>query len=175
MEHLLMRLPSLENIPPTPELPAGYVLREYAPGDLESLAVLLDLAFSDMKWTTGTVRERLIDAPDVKKTYVIEYDGGLAATASARLVPEEFPESGYLHWVAVHPNQRGKQLGAAVSIAVLREFVVLGCKDAVLETQDERLPAIKIYKKLGFEEVHIHSGHSLRWAMVAELLASANL
>jgi mycothiol synthase len=170
-----MRRPSLDKIPTAPELPVGYVLREYQSDDLAPLATLLDLAFDDMNWTPETVLERLIDAPDVKKTYIIAGEGKLVATASARILPEEFPGSGYLHWVAVHPEHRGKQLGAIISIAVLKKFVALGCKDAVLETQDSRLPAIKIYKKLGFEEVHIHPSHKLRWAMVAELLASANL
>ena len=175
MEHLLMRLPSLDKIPPIPPLPEGYLLREYRPEDLSALADMMQLAFEDREWTPTTFSERLIDAQDVKKTYVIEFAGRPVATASARIMPDEFPDSGYLHWVAVHPDHRGKGLGTAVSIAVLHEFLRLGCKDVVLETQDERLSAIKIYKDLGFEGVHKHHSHSLRWAMIAELLASANL
>ncbi len=175
MDHLLMRLPSLEKIPAVPELPAGYTLRDYRDEDLNSLAAALQLAFDDVEWNPELVRERLIDAPDVKKTYVVEFDAGVAATASARLMPEEYPGSGYLHWVGVHPDHRGKHLGRAVSLAVLHEFVALGCRDAVLETDDHRLAAIKVYKALGFEEVHKHHSHALRWSMIADLLASANL
>jgi mycothiol synthase len=135
----------------------------------------LELSFDDVEWSPALVRKRLIAAADVKKTYIIECCGAVVATASARIMPEEFPGSGYLHWVAVHPDHRGKQLGVIITLAVLDEFVRLGCKDAVLETQDARLPAIKLYKSLGFEEVHKHHSHSVRWAMIADLLASANL
>ena len=175
MEHLLMRLPTLEGLPNVPELPAGFVLRTYEPGDLKGLAALLDLAFTDMEWNEALVTERLLDAADVKKTFVIEHDGVPVATASVRIMVEQFPGSGYLHWVAVHPDFQGKDLGRIVTLAALHEFATIGCKDAVLETQDQRLPAIKLYKKLGFEEVHAHASHSLRWAMIAELLASANV
>lgn len=170
-----MRLPSLTPIPSIPELPPGYTLRDYRDEDLNGLAAMLQLAFDDVEWSPVSVRERLIDAPDVKRTFVIDFGGAPVATASARIMPEEFPGSGYLHWVAVHPEHRGKRLGAAVTLAVLDEFVRLGCTDAVLETEDQRLAAIKLYKNLGFEEVHKHQSHSLRWAMVADLLASANL
>lgn len=175
MVHLQMRLPSLEQLPPIPELPSGYVLREYKESDLNGLASVLDRAFDDVEWSPETVRERLIDAPDVKKTYVILHGDTLVATASARILPEEFPDSGYLHWVGVDPDYRGKELGRAVTLAVLHEFVRLGCKNAVLETQDHRLAAIKVYKKLGFEEHHVHESHLLRWAAIADMLASVNL
>ncbi len=175
MVHLLMRLADLQSLPLMPELPAGYTLREYKDSDLEPLAKTLDLAFDDVDWTPDLLKERLIEAPDVVKTFVVEFEGKPIATASARIMDDKFPGSGYLHWVGVHPDHRGKQLGTIVTIAVLREFVKLGCKDAVLETQDQRLPAIKTYKNMGFTEEHIHETHSLRWAMIAELLASANL
>jgi mycothiol synthase len=175
MVHLLMRLADMQSLPPMPELPAGYTLREYKDSDLEALAVTLDLAFDDVEWTPDLLKERLIDASDVVKTFVVEFEGKPVATASARIMEDKFPGSGYLHWVGVHPDHRGKQLGKIVTIAVLEEFVKLGCKDAVLETQDHRLPAIRTYKNLGFEETHVHESHPLRWAMIAELLASANL
>jgi len=170
-----MRLPNLDHLPEIPELPAGYQLREYREGDFAELVNVLSLAFDDVEWTADSLRERLIDAPDVKKTFVITFEGRPVATASARILPEQFPGSGYLHWVGVHPDFRGQQLGRIATIAVLHEFKALGCKDAVLETQDHRIPAIKVYKKLGFDEVHVHETHPLRWAMIAELLASANL
>jgi len=175
MDHLLMRLTSLANIPPIPDLPAGYTLRDYRDDDLIGLAEMLQLAFDDVAWSPDLVRERLIDAADVKRTFIIDFGGAPVATASARIMPEEFPDSGYVHWVAVHPDHRGKQLGKIVTLAVLEEFVRLGCTDAVLETEDHRLAAIRLYKELGFEEVHKHHSHSVRWAIIADMLASANL
>jgi mycothiol synthase len=95
----------------------------------------------------------------------------MVATASSRLVPEQFPGSGYLHWVAADPGYRGRQLGRIVSLAALHEFVSLGCKDAVLETQDFRLPAIRTYLRLGFEPVYRDDTHIPRWEEIHRQLA----
>lgn len=175
MSHLVMRRPDLENLPPVPELPEGYSLRLYRETDLVSLASLLREAFEDLQWKPERVRDTLAESPDVKAVYVIDYGGEIVATASARLLPDLFPGSGYLHWVAVAPAHRGKNLGYAISVAVLREFVRLGCKDAVLETQDARLAAIKVYQSLGFVPEHTHATHPERWSKIVEMLAAIGL
>jgi mycothiol synthase len=176
MQQLLMRRPDLKNLPPIPSLPEGYTLRPYAPGDLEGLTALLQSAFEEMDWTVEKVRKSLIDAPDVKRTFVVAHDGEIAATASCRIHPADFHGSGYVHWVGVSAGHRGRGLGEAVSLACLHHFAEMGCADAVLETDDHRLPAIRLYKKLGFEPVHRNESHIERWAAIAsELLAAANL
>ncbi len=175
MSHLLMRRPTLDALPPVPELPEGYTLRLYQTGDMESLAAVLREAFADDQWTPERVRETLAESPEVKAVYVIDNAGKVVATASARLMPEAFPGSGYLHWVAVSPAHQGKHLGTAVSLAVLHDFVRLGCKDAVLETQDERIAAIKTYQKLGFVPEHAHETHPERWSKIAEMLTAIGL
>jgi mycothiol synthase len=176
MDQLLMRRPDLDNLPPMPALPSGYILREYKTSDLEPLAVLMQAAFDDPNWTPEQVRQKLVDAPDVKKTFVIEYEGKPVATTSARLLPERFPDSGYVHWVAADPAHQGQRLGYVVTLATLYEFVRMGCKDAVLETDDHRLAAIKTYQNLGFEPEHRNELHMERWAKVAaDLLAAVNL
>ena len=176
MSQLLMRRPRLDDLPPIPPLPPGFTLRTFEPQDLEPLAALLQRAFEDPNWTPEKVRQTLVDAPDVMKIYVIDHEGRPVATASARLVPDRFPGSGYLHWVGVDPEYRGQRLGAIVSLAVLHEFARMGCQDAVLETDDHRLAAIKIYQEMGFEPVHTDESHILRWAKIAsDLLAAANL
>ncbi|HZP80664.1 MAG TPA: GNAT family N-acetyltransferase [Chthonomonadaceae bacterium] len=176
MQQLFMRRPNLDDLPEIPPLPPGYTLREYQPGDLEPLAALMQKAFEDPQWTPEKVRKTLIDAPDVKKTFIIDYQGKPVATASARLLPEQYPGSGYVHFVAADPEHKGQRLGYIVSLAVLHEFVRLGCQDAVLETDDFRLPAIKTYQNLGFEPEHRHESHPERWAeTLARLLAAAGL
>jgi mycothiol synthase len=176
MDQLLMRRPNLENLPPIPELPPGYILRETREGDAEALATLLSAAFGDENWTPQQVREKLIDAPDVKKTFIIEFEGRPVATTSVRLLPNRFPGSGYVHWVAADPEHQGQRLGYIVTLAALYEFARMGCKDAVLETEDQRLAAIKTYQNLGFEPEHRDALHMERWAKIAaDLLAAVNL
>lgn len=175
MSQLFMRRRDLKDLPDIP-LPEGYVLREYRQEDREGLAALMQAAFEDATWTPGRVQRDLQDDPTVVKTFVVEKDGVIVATASARLLPETYPGSGYVHWVAAHPEHAGQKLGAIVSLAVLREFVRLGCADAVLETDDHRLAAIKTYQNLGFEPEHRHETHLERWArIIADLLAAANI
>jgi mycothiol synthase len=163
---LFMRRPDLEALPPLPDLADGLVLRDYGPDDLPGLAALLTAAFADAGWTENRVRERLVDAPDVVRTIVIVEGTEVVATASARLLPERYPASGYVHWVAASPARSGRRLGWIVSLAVLHEFARLGCRDAVLETDDFRLAAVKTYRSLGFVPELRDETHAERWAAV---------
>ena len=173
MSQLFMRRPHLNDLPPVPPLPSGMTLREAGPSDAPGLAALLRSAFEDPSWTVERVRRELLNAPDVKATYVIVTGGVVIATASARLLPESYPDSGYVHWVAALPDFRGKRLGFTVSLAVLHEFVRLGCRDAVLETDDFRLPALKTYLGMGFQPEHRDETHAARWEEVHRKLAAA--
>ena len=170
-----MRRPTLDALPELPALPAGYALRSAAPEDAAALAGLLQSAFPEEVWTLERVQSTLLQAPDVEETYLITNGTILIATASARIAPE-FPESGYLHWVAVAPDAQGEKLGYFISLAVLHDFARRGCRDAMLETDDHRLPAIKTYQNLGFVPEPRHESHSARWAeTLANLAAAANL
>lgn len=176
MRHLFMRRADLNNLPPLPELPAGYILREFRSSDLEALSAMMRLAFEDDQWTSERLRRVLTEAPDVKKTFIVEANGLPIASASARVMPDIHPGSGYVHWVAVDPAHRGLNLGHYVTLATLHEFKNMGLNDAVLETDDHRLAAIKIYQSLGFVPEHRHDSHLERWAIVfSNLLNAANL
>ena len=160
-----MRRPSLDDLPPTPPLPEGYVLRAFEPGDLPGLAAILTVAFNTA-WDEEKVRRDLSEAPDVDGVYVIAQGGSPVATASARLLPDRFPGSGYVHWVGTDPRHQGKGLGTLVSRRVLEHFRAANLADAVLETDDFRLAAIRSYLKLGFIPEYPDVSHKMRWARV---------
>jgi mycothiol synthase len=166
MTQLLMRRPDLEGLGPAPALPAGYVLRSAVPDDAPGLAVVLAKAFGDSSWDAARVMRELVDDPAVHETFVVLCGLTPVATASVQTQPENYPDTGVLHWVASDPEHRGKKLGAIVSTAVLREFVDMGLRSAVLATDDERLPAIKTYLSLGFEPVFVDESHRPRWVNV---------
>ena len=172
MTNLLMRRPDLLNLPPLPALPGGYSLREMQTEDIPAVADVLDRSFADEAWDTARVAVTLNEQQGVKQTLVIDFGGLPIATASARLRPERFPGSGYLHWVAVDPDHQGQHLGFFVSLTVLYTFVTLGCADAVLETQDHRLAAIQTYLKLGFLPQYLDESHRPRWDTIKAALAS---
>jgi mycothiol synthase len=167
---LLMRRPRLDDLPPV-ALPAGYELREAGPDDAGALAATLASAFGP-EWTTDRVRAALLDAPDVDSTLVATADGVPVGTAAARLDPARFPASGYLHWVGVHAEHQGQRLGYALSLAVLHRFRALGCRDAVLETDPPRLPAIRTYLHLGFRPEPVVPAHEATWPAILAALAA---
>lgn len=178
MQQLLMRRPHLRDLPPLPAAPQGYALHDLIRGpdpgedaDLARIACLLAVAFTDAAWTPAKAREAFILDASVRRTVMITHGDVAVATASARLLPDAFPGSGYVHWVATDPAHAGKRLGWLVSLAVLHAFADLGCVDVVLETDDYRIPALKTYLGLGFEPVIRDESHPRRWEDVRAKLA----
>ena len=162
---LFMRQPILADLPPAPPLPEGYTLRTFEPEDVPALAALFTAA-DGTAWDEQRVRRDLTEAPGVERTYIVAHHGSAVATASARLLPDAYPGSGYLHWVGADPAHQGKGLGTLVTRRVLEHFHAAGLRDAVLETDDFRLPAIRSYLKLGFVPEYREAGQQARWARV---------
>ena len=162
---LHMRRPTLDGLPSL-EIPDGFALRDATVADLSALAVLLAAAFPELDWPESKAHSQLFADLTVKKVLVIyeAESGKLAATAAARLLPEKYPNAGYVHWVGADPALRGRGLGRLVSLAVLHAFREMGCTSSVLDTDDFRLPAIKTYLALGFSPEPLDPSHEARWA-----------
>jgi mycothiol synthase len=161
---ILMRRPDLEDLPDL-EPPPGFAIRLALPGEVGALAILLTRAF-EVTWDDDLVRRRLTEAADVEAIYVVVHAGALVATASARLVPEEYPGSGYLHWVGADPDYQGKGLGRLAVLRVLMHFREAGLRGAVLETQERRLAPLRTYLRLGFAPEYREADDQLRWSRV---------
>lgn len=165
---VVMRRPNLL-LPPI-VAPEGYAVRLHREDQDAALAEVLSAAFPDYRWTVDLVRSRLTKAEDVEAVYVATYADEPVATASARVAPGQWGQSGYVHWVGAHPAHRGKGLGRLVTLRVLRHFAEAGRTDAVLETDDERLHAIRIYLELGFVPEPSRPGHAERWEAILRAL-----
>lgn len=160
-----MRRPHLQALPPV-ELPPGYRLRTAGREDAKALSGLQSAAFEEA-WDLECTCRRLLDDASVVAIYVIEGTGGrLAATASSRLLPDQYPGFGYLHWVGAHPEERGRGLGRQVTLAVLHDFERRGMIGSVLETDDWRLPAIATYLNCGYLPEARAPEDEERWAAV---------
>lgn len=140
----------------------------------EALAECLSKAFGIQHgvWNAARIPKEFIDDVTVKKTFrLVHTDASgnvrIAATSSIRIIPDKYPGSGYMHWVAVHPDFQGHRLGYVVALAVLYEARdVHGCGSCVMETQDTSLPAIRTYEKLGFHAVNLDDSHPARWEAI---------
>jgi GNAT superfamily N-acetyltransferase len=139
-------------------------------GDARDLARLLTVAFPEQGWTVERVLQDLLDADDVPTTDLVRDRSWVIATASVRYV-ERFPESGYVHWVAVDPRYLGRRLSHVVMASVIRQFFVDGRRSSILETDDFRLPAIAAYLGVGFIPQYTESDHEDRWSRVFSQLA----
>ena len=97
----------------------------------------------------------------------LEQEGSPVAVAAAWQRDKWPPGTGYLHYVAVLPGARGQSLGYWVCLACLHQMRREGNILALLETQDERLPAIKTYFKLGFSpDLTSHESYPARWEKI---------
>jgi mycothiol synthase len=169
MEHesgdtrLFMRRPHLYELPQLPTAPPGYSMRTYEADDCRGLGEVLSRSFQEL-WDDERVRSTLTAAPDVVRTHVVLCEARLVATASVRILPDLYPGSGYLHYVGVDPAHTRRGLGRLVTLRVLHDFRDAGLRDAVLETEVFRLPAIRLYLQLGFVPESRDLGEQIRWS-----------
>ena len=155
------------SVPPPPD---GYVLRTFRSTDAAKYLDLMHAAgFTSWGPETlaGTLNHVLPDG-----LFVIEHESGeLVATAMATHSPAPLhPFGGELGWVAGHPEHRGKGLGAIVCAAVVDRFRRAGYRRIYLRTDDHRLPAIKVYLKLGFVPFLFAPDMQERWQAVCAKL-----
>jgi mycothiol synthase len=162
---LFMRRPDLSDLPPAPPLEPGYGLRPAGPADQEQLAGLLSEAFGD-SWDAQRVAGEFSPGNGVETTYVVAAPAGVVATAAARRLPDRYPDAGYVHYVGARFSERGKRLGEVVTRRVLAHFAAEDLHQAVLETDDFRLPAIWTYLRLGFVPEPRGPGDVIRWSRV---------
>ncbi len=77
--------------------------------------------------------------------------------------PSLWPRSGQVFFTAVAEEHRCRGLGAFVVAQLLMEFDHEGLADAVVDTEVYRLPAIRLYMKLGFEPLITELAQDERW------------
>jgi len=143
-EHLL-------DAPPPVQLPSGYSLRTYQPGDEPRFFKVMELA-GWPGWNAEKLRpwrERIL--PQGWFMVVHNASSGIVATAMAFRDRLEFGcQGGEIGWVACIPGHRGKGLGMTVSAVATTRLIEGGYHHIHLYTEDWRLAALKIYLKLGY-------------------------
>lgn len=159
-----------------PELvtPEGTEVRRFSPGD-EARWVQLLAANGELGHWDMDRAERAFSGPQRvwrEGIHFLMREEEAAATACVQ-PHDATPDVPELGWVAVHPNHRGRRFGPMISLAVMHFMRGQGYERCILRTDDQRLPAIKVYLRLGFEpDLESHESYPKRWDAVQEGLIS---
>ncbi|MCC9078690.1 GNAT family N-acetyltransferase [Litorilinea aerophila] len=157
--------------PPAVQMPPGYFLRTYQPGDEPSFYAVMELA-GFTGWDDEKLQPWLARVlPEGWFLAIHAQSGKIVATAMAtHNATELHPFGGELGWVAGDPAHAGRGLGLAVCAAVTARFLAAGYRHIYLKTDDWRLPALKTYLKLGYVPFLFAPGIAERWhAICAQL------
>lgn len=152
-------------------LPEGYFLRNYREGDKEPYIELMRLA-GFTNWGEEHFRAVLNQALPRGIFFVIhEQSGEIVVTAFAAHNPlPGHPFGGELGWVGGDPAHKGRGLGYIVCAAVTKRLLEVGYDNIFIRTDDERLPALKTYLKLGWVPYLFAEDMEARWRKVCEKL-----
>ncbi len=161
-EHLL-------NNPPAVQLPVGYTLRTYKPGDEPRFYKIMELA-GWPEWDDERLQPWLAKViPNGWFMVLEEQAKTIVATAMGlHNYKGHTPFWGNLGWLACDPAHTGHGLGLAVSAAVIARFIEAGYKNIDLYTEDFRLPALKTYLKLGYVPDLYQPEMIKRWAAICK-------
>lgn len=169
---MLSRLPQLrmgftrfDRLAP-PQLPTGYALRTFQPGDEDGWLALL--ATGDFgTWDRVRLDQMIAGARarlPLAGIFFMTQGDALVGTACTFLHQGAHGEIAELGWVVVAPDHRGHGLALQICRAVLWFIREHGHDYAFLLTEDFRLPAIKTYLRLGFGPEMIDPQHPAWWA-----------
>ncbi len=151
---------------PAIKLPDGYRLRHFQPGDEPAWEAIISASFEEK--AAGTFQRRIGSqvAFRAERVKFVTFRGLPVATATAWHEAQYGPTVGYLHMVGTLPDHRGRHLGMWASVAALQQHAAEGFSSAVLQTDDFRHAAIRVYLKLGFTPLLVHENQRQRWRTV---------
>lgn len=144
--------------------PPGYLIRTFRSGDEAHWEHIVAASFETPRSFQAIMREDPSFRPD--RVFFAVCRETPVGTAAAWYHPLWGAQCGYLHFVGVTPDHRGRGLGYWMSLAALRRFVAERRSMAALETESFRIAAIKTYLRLGFRP-QITEATSEEWHRIA--------
>jgi mycothiol synthase len=170
LPQLSMHFTAFEKLPESCAVPAGYELRPMTLNDQPGYVEIMNANAQLGGWTPERVRELFTGSENkmvLEGSYIITHaQSGRAAAVTSTMAPTKKESRYSVGWVAVSPEHQGKNLSYQVCLAVLLYMKRTNISETCLLTDDFRLPAIKIYIKLGFVPEHAHESHPERWKTV---------
>lgn len=145
---------TLTNLPEAAP-PAGWSVRWYQPGD-EGTWLRIQLAAERQHAITPELFRQQFGHDESSLTerqcFLLTPDRNAVGTATAWFDDAfEGARWGRVHWVAIGPEHQGRGLGGALMTAVCQRLHELGHERAFLRTAANRVPAVRLYLRFGFE------------------------
>ncbi len=139
---------------PRLEVPAGFQLRGYRPGDVEVWFRILSRADRYLPVTIEQHGRSFGGSePELsrRQLFLLAPDGTPIGTSTAWFGSNPLDATwGRVHWLAVLPEWQGRGLGKALLAATLRRLQELGHSRIYLITETVRRRAIALYLEFGF-------------------------
>ncbi|MCL2057806.1 MAG: GNAT family N-acetyltransferase [Oscillospiraceae bacterium] len=153
---------------PGPNVQSGLVLRVIRQDEKGKWEELCSKAFNAAQSYQSIIVEKTGYVED--GVFVIADGDRLVATGTA-ICDHAHPEGfGYVHMIAADSDYAGRKLGFEITAAVLRRLRDDGFATAELTTDDFRLPAIKVYRSLGFiPDLTVDGTMRGRWEAIYEI------
>lgn len=146
---------------------------ESKPGDRKAWERIITEAFKE-PYSYSLMTDDKAYRPE-RVLFVTDVNDVPVATAAA-WEPGAFPaDCALMHMVGVLPEQSGHNLGLHASLAAMKQAKKEGFARMTLRTDDFRIPAIKIYLRLGFLPVIIHENQIQRWKDILSLINREDL
>ncbi|MBI5285606.1 MAG: GNAT family N-acetyltransferase [Chloroflexi bacterium] len=124
----------------------GIKFRDGGVDDVPELIRLDRQAFPDTPIPTPVMRHRL---ETVERVLIAESGGSMVGYATYL---QADPGEGYLHTLVVDEAQRGRGIGAALTVKVAKRLFAGGADRMDLKTDEDNTAAIRLYMKLGFKQ-----------------------
>ena len=128
------------------------IVREMTYNDIASVADVDRAAFSDA-WKDDSFADEL--KKDYSHYFVAETDGEILGYAGIWCIYE----TAELIRIATSPNHQKKGVAKELMQAILECAKNCGCERMMLEVRKSNIPAQKLYKKFGFNEISIRKGY----------------
>ncbi|OPX24245.1 MAG: hypothetical protein B1H04_02490 [Planctomycetales bacterium 4484_123] len=175
---VVMVRPDLEGLPQY-DLPAGFSLRAYRPGDEAEWLRIHELADRYNTFTASTFAEQFGTDAEVlrqRQLYLCDPAGATIGTVTAWF-DDEFHGGrwGRVHWVAVVPAFQGRGLGRLLMSAVCNRLRQLGHRRAYLTSNTVRVRAIGLYLKFGFVPEIRNQRDARAWQLLRQRLPDSAL